>query len=60
MLRKLTAFYLREPGILAREQLETVEYSLGDAFRDFCRETFDTREPLDYRFSCRGSASPAK
>ena len=48
MLRKLTAFYLREPGMLAREQLETVEYSLGDAFRDFCRETFDTREPLDY------------
>ena len=48
MVRNLTVFYLHKPGKLDARRLPVVEYGLTDAFRDFCRETFDTSAPLDY------------
>ena len=48
MVRNLTVFYLHKPGKLDARRLPVVEYGLTDAFRDFCRETFDTSSPLDY------------
>ena len=48
MIRTLTVFYLHAPHRLDAKNLPVVEYGLSDAFRDFCRETFDARSPLDY------------
>ena len=48
MVRALTVFYLHRPHRLDAKRLPVMEYGLTDAFRDFCRETFDTRAPLDY------------
>ena len=48
MIRTLTVFYLHKPHRQDAKNLPVVEYGLSDAFRDFCRETFDARAPLDY------------
>ena len=48
MIRTLTVFYLHKPHRQDERNLPIVEYGLSDAFRDFCRETFDARGPLDY------------
>ncbi len=48
MIRTLTVFYLHRPGRFDSKRLPVIEYGLTDAFRDFCRETFDTRGALDY------------
>ena len=48
MIRTLTVFYLHRPHRLDGKNLPVVEYGLSDAFREFCRETFDARGPLDY------------
>ena len=42
MVRSLTVFYLHRANRLDARRLPVVEYGLTDAFRDFCRETFDT------------------
>ena len=48
MARALTVFYLHRPHRLDAKRLPVVEYGITDAFRDFCRETFDAGAPLDY------------
>ena len=49
MVRSLAVFYLHRPNRHDARRLPAVEYGLTDAFRDFCRETFDTgTAPLDY------------
>ena len=48
MIRTLTVFYLHKPGRFDAKRLPVIEYGLTDAFRDFCRETFDARGSLDY------------
>ena len=48
MIRTLTVFYLHKPGRFDAKRLPVIEYGLTDAFRDFCRETFDVRGSLDY------------
>ena len=48
MIRTLTVFYLHKPHRQDAKNLPVVEYGLSDAFRDYCRETFDARAPLDY------------
>lgn len=48
MVRSLAVFYLHRAHRLDARRLPVVEYGLADAFRDFCRETFDTVAPLDY------------
>ena len=48
MIRTLTVFYLHKPHRQDAKNLPVVEYGLSDAFREFCRETFDARAPLDY------------
>ena len=48
MTRTLTVFYLHTPHRTDAKTLPTVEYGLTDAFREFCRETFDAGCPLDY------------
>lgn len=48
MVKSLTVFYLHKPSRLDARRLPAMEYGLADAFRDFCRETFDTREARDY------------
>ena len=48
MVRSLTVFYLHRANRLDARRLPVVEYGLTDAFRDFCRETFDTVAALDY------------
>ena len=49
MVRSLAVFYLHRPDPEDARRLPAVEYGLTDAFRDFCRETFDTgTAPLDY------------
>ena len=48
MAKNLNVFYLHRPTAQDAERLPVIEYGLSDAFRDFCRETFDTRQPLDY------------
>lgn len=48
MVRLLTVFYLHKPGKHDAKRLPVIEYGLTDAFRDFCRETFDTVAALDY------------
>ncbi len=48
MIRTLTVFYLHRPCRSDAKRLSVVEYGLTDAFRDFCRETFDARGAQDY------------
>lgn len=48
MVRSLTVFYLHKAGKFDSRRLPIIEYGLNDAFRDFCRETYDTNAPLDY------------
>ncbi|MCQ2389673.1 MAG: beta-eliminating lyase-related protein [Kiritimatiellae bacterium] len=48
MLRNLTAIYFHRENRCDARRLPVVEYALADAFRDFCRETFDVDSPLDY------------
>ena len=48
MVRALSVFYLHRPDPEDARRLPAVEYGLTDAFRDFCRETFDTGAALDY------------
>ncbi len=48
MAKTLSIFYLHRPAKRDAERLPTIEYGLSDAFRDFCRETFDTSQPFDY------------
>ncbi|MCQ2392542.1 MAG: aminotransferase class I/II-fold pyridoxal phosphate-dependent enzyme [Kiritimatiellae bacterium] len=48
MIRTLTVFYLHQPSRFDSKRLPVIEYGLTDAFRDFCRETFDARGALDY------------
>ncbi len=48
MVRSLAVFYLHRAGRADGKRLPVVEYGLTDAFRDFCRETFDSNAALDY------------
>ena len=48
MIRTLSVFYLHKPNRYDAKRLPVIEYGLTDAFRDFCRETFDSRGALDY------------
>ena len=48
MIRTLAVFYLHQPSRFDAKRLPVIEYGLTDAFRDFCRETFDARGALDY------------
>jgi len=48
MTRSLTVIYLHHATRFDARRLPVMEYGLADAFRDFCRETFDTQGPLDY------------
>ena len=48
MIRTLTVLYLHKQRRQDEKTLPVMEYGLADAFRDFCRETFDARGPLDY------------
>ena len=48
MIRTLTVFYLHKACRFDARRLSVIEYGLTDAFRDFSRETFDSRGALDY------------
>ena len=48
MLRTLTVFYLHAARRQDAKVLPVIEQGLADAFRDFCRETFDSGSSLDY------------
>ena len=48
MVRSLTVFYLHKVGPRDLRRLPVIECGINDAFRDFCRETFDAGAPLDY------------
>jgi len=48
MVRSLTVFYLQRESRSDARRHAIVECGLNDAFRDFCRETFDCTAPLDY------------
>ena len=48
MVRSLTVFYLHRAGHRDSQRLPVIEYGLTDAFRDFCRDTFDVDGALDY------------
>ena len=48
MIRSLTVFYLHKPNRQDAKRLPVVEYGIADAFREFCRETFDATAPQDY------------
>ena len=48
MIRSLTVFYLHKPNRQDARRLPVVEYGIADAFREFCRETFDASAPQDY------------
>ena len=48
MFRSLTVVYLHKPSRVDAKRLPIIEYGLTDAFRDFCRETFDMCGPQDY------------
>ena len=48
MVRSLSVMYLHRANRLDAKRLPLMEYGLTDAFRDFCRETFDARGALDY------------
>ncbi len=48
-MRALTVFWLHEKdGSRDEKILPVVEYGLSSAFREFCRDTFDVREMLEY------------
>ena len=48
MVRSLTVFYLHKAARMDFRRLPVIESGLNDAFRDFCRDTFDFSAPLDY------------
>ena len=48
MIRTLTVFYLHAARRQDAKVLPVIEQGLADAFRDFCRETFDSGSSLDY------------
>ena len=64
MVRNLTAIYLHRETRTDAKRLPVIEYGLADAFRDFCRETFNVDAPLDYPplklVTVRGAADFAK
>ena len=47
-MRNLTVFYLHQPDEHDDRHLPVIEYGLSDAFREFCRETFNVLETLEY------------
>ena len=47
-MRSLTVFWLHAPTPRDAKILPVVEYGLSDAFREFCHDTFNVREPQDY------------
>ena len=47
-MRTLSILWLHEPAEGDGKLKPVVEYGLADAFRDFCREAFDVRMPLEY------------
>ena len=47
-MRALTVFWVHEPNARDAKTMPVVEYGLSDAFRDFCHDTFNVREPLEY------------
>ena len=48
MIRTLSVFYLHKPSRQDARILQVMEYGMTDAFREFCRETFDASVPHDY------------
>ncbi len=48
MYRALTVVYLHKPSAADSKRLSVIEYGLTDAFREFCRETFDMHGAQDY------------
>lgn len=47
-MRSLTVFWLHAPNVRDAKTMPVVEFGLSDAFRDFCHDTFNVREPLEY------------
>ena len=47
-MRSLTVFWLHAPNPRDAKLMPVVEYGLSDAFRDFCHDTFNVRDPLEY------------
>ncbi len=47
-MRALTVFWLHRRCERDAKILPIVEYGLSDAFREFCRDTFNVREVLEY------------
>ena len=47
-MRSLTVFWLHAPSPRDAKIMPVVEYGLSDAFRTFCHDTFNVREPLEY------------
>ena len=47
-MRSLTVFWLHAPNVRDVKTMPVVEFGLSDAFRDFCHDTFNVREPLEY------------
>lgn len=47
-MRSLTVFWLHAPTPRDAKILPAVEFGLSEAFREFCHDTFNVREPQDY------------
>ena len=47
-MRSLTVFWVHTPNARDAKIMPVVEYGLSDAFRDFCHDTFNVRDPLEY------------
>lgn len=47
-MRTLTVFWLHAPQPRDAKIMPVVEYGLSDAFREFCHDTFNVRDPLEY------------
>ena len=47
-MRSLSVFWLHTPNEHDAKIMPVVEYGLSDAFRDFCHDTFNVREALEY------------
>ena len=47
-MRALTVFWLHTPESRDAKVMPVVEYGLSDAFRDFCHDTFNVDEALEY------------
>lgn len=47
-MRSLTVFWVHTPSAHDAKVMPVVEYGLSDAFREFCHDTFNVREPLEY------------